>query len=449
MGSPGRPDPRPAHPPAAPALAGRGPPRRRRAGRRAGVPRRDGRRRRPRPRPGPAAARLDARRRLDGAALRRDEMSRRARLGLARRAPPGHAPRLPRPAPHAALHRRSRSPRSASASARPRRCSRSSTPCWCGRCRSRTPTASCGIGESRERRAEQRQRRSGWPTGPASARWRPSAATTATSRSCAPRPAISAACRRSAPSAAFFEVLGSHAAGWAPADRGGGARRRHAPSCSCPSGRGGRGSPAGPTRSARPCAIDRTTAAIIGVLPEAVEALTEAELWMPAPRGPAGGVAGRSGFLGQIARLAPGRSLDAAQAEFARGGPPAGRRASRHGSRAAAAARAAADAARARRADAAVAAPGDRGPGAAGRQPERRLADAGARSRAGSAMPRCGSRSAPAAPGWCSCTSRERPARPAAARASAWAWRGSASMCCGRAPPGDAGPGVSGRRRSG
>ena len=60
--------------------------------------------------------------------------------------------------------------------------------------------------------------------------------------------------------------------------------------------------------------IDRAAATIIGVLPEAAEALTDADVWMPAP--PDIQASSRdAGFLGQIARLAPARSLEAAQAE--------------------------------------------------------------------------------------------------------------------------------------
>jgi putative ABC transport system permease protein len=62
--------------------------------------------------------------------------------------------------------------------------------------------------------------------------------------------------------------------------------------------------------------IDRGAATIIGVLPAAADALTTADLWMPAP--PDVQASSRaSGFLTQIARLAPGRSIGAAQAEFA------------------------------------------------------------------------------------------------------------------------------------
>ncbi len=61
--------------------------------------------------------------------------------------------------------------------------------------------------------------------------------------------------------------------------------------------------------------IDRAPATVIGVLPAAAEELTEADLWMPAPASLQAS-SRAAGFLSQIARLAPGRSLEAAQAEF-------------------------------------------------------------------------------------------------------------------------------------
>jgi predicted permease len=62
--------------------------------------------------------------------------------------------------------------------------------------------------------------------------------------------------------------------------------------------------------------VDRVDAEIIGVLPDAVEAVTEAELWMPAS--PDLQASSRqAGFLGQIARLGPRQSMAAADAEFA------------------------------------------------------------------------------------------------------------------------------------
>ena len=61
--------------------------------------------------------------------------------------------------------------------------------------------------------------------------------------------------------------------------------------------------------------VDRILAEIIGVLPDAAAALTDADLWMPAP--PELQASARSaGFLSQIARLHPAASLASAQVEL-------------------------------------------------------------------------------------------------------------------------------------
>ena len=62
--------------------------------------------------------------------------------------------------------------------------------------------------------------------------------------------------------------------------------------------------------------VDRVDAEIIGVLPDAIEALTDAELWMPASADLQAS-SRQAGFLGQIARLGPGQSIAGAGAEFA------------------------------------------------------------------------------------------------------------------------------------
>ncbi|MEO5819704.1 MAG: ADOP family duplicated permease [Vicinamibacteraceae bacterium] len=61
--------------------------------------------------------------------------------------------------------------------------------------------------------------------------------------------------------------------------------------------------------------VDRGQAEIIGVLPDAAESVTAADMWMPAPPH-LQATSRNASFLGQIARLSPAGSLDGARAEL-------------------------------------------------------------------------------------------------------------------------------------